>query len=95
MVTATSSLTYGANAPKPKSDRNKLAVASKPAQSFCACGCVPILFNVASRTTDLVTSFMVKSPVILAVVSPVVSMDVDVNVIMSPSAAPKKSPDIK
>ena len=70
-------------------------VASNPAQSFWLIGFAPAWFSVASSTTDWVMSFIVRSPVISAVLSPVTSIAVEVKVIRSSSSAAKKSADMK
>ncbi|ODN68964.1 hypothetical protein A6302_03720 [Methylobrevis pamukkalensis] len=72
-----------------------VAVASKPAQGFLAIGCSPIWFSVASSTTGLVMPFSVRSPVMLAVFSPVTSTLVDTKVTFGAASASKKSPVLK
>ena len=65
-----------------------------PTAGFCSTSLKPALFSVISRTTGCVCPLMVRSPVTLAVRSPVGSTAVETKV-TSPWSVPKKSPDAR
>ena len=87
----TSSLTFGAYAPTPKSLRFSVVVASKPAAGTLAIGCSPPPLTVTSRVTGLVMPLMVRSPVTVSLLVPAASTLVLLKVASANLAASKKS----
>src|SRR6185503_14656281 len=79
MLIVVSSLTMGTYLPTPKSERLTLPSALKPSVRTLLKALGPAPLKVTLNTTGLVTPWMVRSPAILAVPSPVRVTEVETN----------------